>query len=114
MNKWSFYSIAIIVAAIASFYLYIDARTLDVKKSELPVDQDTAIQISQRYLAGGWKDPVDLHLTPYSMKSTTETKETFVVDIMDESDPGACTGYEVVVEKQTGNVIEKQRLNYCD
>lgn len=113
MKKWILIPIVLVVLVI-SFYLFNDARTLDIDKSKLPVDEQLGIQVSQRYLAGGWTHPVKLHLTPYAMENVKETSETFVVNIVDESDTSSCKGYQVIVEKNTGKVKSKENINYCN
>ncbi|RSD28691.1 hypothetical protein [Mesobacillus subterraneus] len=87
---------------------------MDIDQSNLPVNEQLAITISQRYLAGNWTHPVKLHLTPYEMKNVKETSETYVVDIIDERDTTICKGIQVVVEKNTGKVINKENVNYCN
>lgn len=112
MKKWKLLAI-LLTSLIIGILLYHDARTLDINRSDLPVNDQLAITISQRYLAGFWTHPVKLHLTPYESKNVKETAETYVVDIIDERDTANCKGYQIVVEKDTGKVIDKEEADYC-
>lgn len=112
MKKWKLVTI-LLIGSIIGILLYQDARTLDFNRSDLPVNEQLAITISQRHLAGYWTHPVKLHLTPYEMKNVKETAETYVVDIIDERDTANCKGYQVEVEKDTGKVIDKEEVDYC-
>ncbi|MBT2663340.1 hypothetical protein J7E35_20115 [Bacillus sp. ISL-45] len=112
MKKWKLLTI-LLTSLIIGILLYHDARTLDLDRSDLPVNDQLAITIAQRYLAGYWTHPVKLHLTPYEMKSVKDTAETYVVNIIDERNTANCKGYQIVVEKDTGKVIDKEEVNYC-
>jgi hypothetical protein len=101
------------IGLLIGILLYHDARSLDLDSSDLPVNEQLAITISQRYLAGFWTHPVKLHLTPYESKNVKETDESFIVDMIDERDTPLCKGYQVVVEKDTGKVLDKEEKDYC-
>ncbi|MBT2641481.1 hypothetical protein J7I80_04535 [Bacillus sp. ISL-41] len=103
----------LLISLVVGILLYHDARTLDLDRSDLPVNDQLAITISQRYIAGFWTHPVKLHLTPYESKNVKETAETYVVNIIDERDTANCKGYRIVVEKDTGKVIDKEEADYC-
>ncbi len=103
----------LLISLVVGILLYHDARTLDLDRSDLPVNDQLAIKISQRYIAGFWTHPVKLHLTPYESKNVKETAETYVVNIIDERDTANCKGYRIVVEKDTGKVIDKEEKDYC-
>lgn len=113
LKKWKLATI-LFISLITGILLYHDARTLDLYRSDLPVNEHLAITISQRYLAGYWTHPVKLHLTPYERKNVKETSETYIVDIINERYIPLCKGYQVVVEKDTGKVIDKEEKDYCD
>lgn len=112
MKKWKLVLI-LLIGLIIGILLYHDARILDLERTDLPVNDQLAITISQRYLAGYWTHPVKLHLTPYEMKNVKETAETYIVDIIDERDSPICKGYQIVVEKDTGKVLDKEEADYC-
>ncbi len=103
----------LLISIIIGIFLYHDARTLDLGPSELPVNEQLAITISQRYLAGYWTHPVKLHLTPYEMKNVKEIAENYVVNIIDERDTRNCKGFRIIVEKDTGKVLDKDKVDYC-
>jgi hypothetical protein len=112
LKKWKLLTI-ILTSLIIGILLYHDARTLNLDRSDLPINDQLAITISQRYLAGYWTHPVKLHLTPYESKHVKETAETYIVDIIDERDTPLCKGYQIVVEKDTGKVLNREEADYC-
>ncbi|MCA0972206.1 hypothetical protein LCM20_16480 [Halobacillus litoralis] len=113
MKKWSFVVFAILLLILFT-YLFIDSRALDIDESDLPVDRELAIHISQRNLAGGWTPRTRLDGSQYEMKKIEETRLTFEVYIVDESDTSWCKGYKFIIEKSTGEIINKNRMNYCN
>ncbi len=102
------------VVVISVVYLIKDSRTLDINAADLPVDERLAKTITLRYLAGEWTHPADLHVTPYAVNFVKETTSTFKVYTVDERDKSFCKGSRVVVEKKSGEIFQKDNVNYCE
>ncbi|WP_175989183.1 hypothetical protein [Bacillus sp. Marseille-Q1617] len=90
-----------------------DARTLHIEQSDLPVNRTLAVDISQRYLAGWWKPSSKLDATPYEATEVYQMSDEVIVEILDERDPSACKGYEIIINKNNGSVTSKEEINYC-
>lgn len=54
------------------------------------------------------------NLTPYTMKSVKERQLSFIVSIVDERNVSFCKGYKVTVEKNSGEILGKENINYCN